>query len=152
MMNRREFMSWVSVGMLASSLPVILAACNAENQSSSTKKTEIKLDTSVREDGFQALGTLEKLEEKGFITDKKNAEKSVIIFRNPDTEEIVAFDSMCTHQACSVEFNATEKLLICPCHSSKFALDGQVVAKPAEKPLTPFEIKQEDNLILVKVS
>ncbi|MEM9540099.1 MAG: Rieske (2Fe-2S) protein [Cyanobacteria bacterium P01_E01_bin.42] len=151
-MHRREFTSWLSAGMLASSLPVVLAACNSENQSSSSQTTEKKLDTSIREDGFQALGTLEKLEEKGFITDKRNAEKSVIIFRNPDTEEIVAFDAMCTHQACSVEFNAKEKLLICPCHSSKFALDGQVVAKPAEKPLTPFAVKQEDNLILVKVS
>ncbi len=151
-MNRREFMSWVSIGMLASSLPVVLAACNSNNESSSTQQTKTKLDTSMREDGFQALGTVEKLEEKGFITDKRNAAKSVIIIRHPDTEEIVAFDSMCTHQGCSVEFNAREKLVICPCHSSKFALDGQVIAKPAQKPLTPFETKQEDNLILVKVS
>ncbi|MEA5470312.1 Rieske (2Fe-2S) protein [Spirulina sp. 06S082] len=150
-MNRREFMSWVGVGMFASSLPVVLAACNSSNESSSIQKTETKIDTSIREDGFQALGTIEDLAEKGVITDKKNAAKSVLIFRHPDTEEIVAFDSMCTHQGCSVEFKAEEKLLVCPCHSSKYDLNGRVVAKPAPKPLTPFEIKQEDNLILVKV-
>jgi|GEM_PF-1490719 len=31
-MKRRSFLSWVGVGMLATSLPVALAACSSEDQ------------------------------------------------------------------------------------------------------------------------
>ena len=101
---------------------------------------------------FQALGTIEQLDREGSIVDRKNAEKSVIILRNPETSAISALNAMCTHQGCTVELKSEEKMLSCPCHGSKFTLDGAVTKGPADKPLAPFEVKEEENLILVKVS
>ena len=108
--------------------------------------------TSVREDGFQALGTIEQLDKEGAIVDRKNAAQSVMIFRHPETSAIVALNPMCTHQGCTVELKGAENVLACPCHGSKFGLDGAVTNGPADKPLPPFEVKEEDSLILVKVS
>lgn len=153
-MDRRKFLGWVSVGVLASHLPVVLAACNSgtsNTEEPQADKTTPEIDKSVREDGFQALGTVEQLDQDGKILDKNSAAKPILIFRNPDTNTIAAVNPTCTHQGCTVEFKADAKNLACPCHGSKFSLDGEVVEGPASKPLDQFEAKQENNLVLVKV-
>ena len=106
----------------------------------------------MRDDGFQAIGTIEQLEADGIISDSSSAAKPVLIFQNPDTTMITAINPTCTHQACTVKFNGDTQELNCPCHGSKFGLDGQVIAGPAKDPLASYEAKQEDNLVLVKVS
>jgi glycine/D-amino acid oxidase-like deaminating enzyme/nitrite reductase/ring-hydroxylating ferredoxin subunit len=46
-----------------------------------------------------------------------------------------ALSAICTHQGCQVAFNAVERSWDCPCHGSRFAIDGTVLDGPAMKPL-----------------
>ena len=60
-MDRREFLNWVGVGVLASSLPAALVACQGSDTSTETTPPETApetpaLDTSIREDGFSSFG------------------------------------------------------------------------------------------------
>lgn len=161
-MERRQFLSWVSVGMLATSLPMVLAACGGSSEEAASdepeataeapKEEKVKIDTSIRDDGFQALATVKEVDEEGSVVDKVNTAASVIMFHDPETSKLVALNPMCTHQGCTVDFDADAKALACPCHGSTFALDGAVTDGPAEAPLPVFEVKEEEGLVLVKVS
>jgi len=46
-----------------------------------------------------------------------------------------AVSPTCTHMGCLVSFNGAEKAWECPCHGSRFGLDGAVLQGPATRPL-----------------
>lgn len=161
-MKRRDFLNWVGVGTLATSLPMVLAACDSggpttESESApatdSADETEpsAEVDSTPREDGFAAVGTVETLDEQGFISDKDFFAGAVMVIRNPDdSSSLIAVNSMCTHQGCGVEWKSEDNQFQCPCHGSAFSPDGSLASGPATKPLDTFEVKVEENLVLIK--
>ena len=52
-----------------------------------------------------------------------------------DAGQLHAVSAQCTHLGCIVHFNDAERAWECPCHGSRFAVDGTVIQGPANRPL-----------------
>lgn len=44
-------------------------------------------------------------------------------------------DTTCTHMGCELNWNSAEKSWDCPCHGSRFSIEGDVIEGPALRPL-----------------
>jgi cytochrome b6-f complex iron-sulfur subunit len=65
-----------------------------------------------------------------------------------------AVSGVCTHQGCRLWFDAPDDRLRCPCHSTSFALAGQVLTHQlpiAPKPLPTLMVREQDGAIEVFV-
>jgi len=56
---------------------------------------------------------------------------------------VVAFDAVCTHAGCTVQYDPTSATMICPCHGAQFdpAHQGRVMGGPTDQPLTVIPIR-----------
>ncbi len=57
-----------------------------------------------------------------------------------DDGSLHAVSAVCTHLGCVVQWNAGEKSWDCPCHGSRFDVDGAILNGPARAPLAAAEI------------
>lgn len=64
----------------------------------------------------------------------------------------LALYQRCTHLGCSVPWDQTQGAFVCPCHSSQFSTDGEVLNPPAPRPLDLFAVQIEDGQVLVDTS
>ncbi len=56
------------------------------------------------------------------------------VVTQPTAGDFRGFSSICTHQGCRVD-RVSSGEIECPCHFSKFRLDGTVASGPARRPL-----------------
>ncbi len=117
-MPRRDFLGlaafWSAAAALAFAAFGALRLPKAAVLPSPSKKFRVELPESL------ALG-------EAFIPPGR----SVALFR--DSEGIYAISTVCTHLGCIVK--ATPHGFDCPCHGSRFTLDGSVLRGPAPAPL-----------------
>lgn len=64
-----------------------------------------------------------------------------VLVHLPDGK-FVAYDAVCTHNGCTVQYDPSSHMLICPCHGAEFdpTHSASVVAGPAPAPLTPVSV------------
>lgn len=135
-MDRRTFFSWVGLGWLATSLPVALAAFSLDKRQSAMAAS----------DDFKAVGTVSQLNSQGQI--KKG---DIVVVADPNQKgNVLAVNSKCTHQGCTVDWKASDTVFLCACHNSRFAANGEVLRGPATAPLQTYEAKIEGEQVLVK--
>jgi thiosulfate dehydrogenase [quinone] large subunit len=68
-----------------------------------------------------------------------------VIVRLPDGS-YVAYDAVCTHAGCTVEWERQDHVLVCPCHGALFdpADHGAVLDGPTNEPLAPIAIAVDE--------
>ncbi|MEP6594691.1 MAG: FAD-dependent oxidoreductase [Ginsengibacter sp.] len=64
---------------------------------------------------------------------------SIALFKDDDGN-LHAVNPACTHIKCIVEWNTAEKTWDCPCHGSRFSVDGEMFTAPARKNLEKIEL------------
>lgn len=62
-----------------------------------------------------------------------------------DSGVLHGVSARCTHLGCIVHFNDAERAWECPCHGSRFDIDGSVLQGPANKPLEAARLPDQSN-------
>ncbi len=71
-----------------------------------------------------------------------------VVVTQPTAGVFTGLSAICTHQGCTVT-EIADGTINCPCHGSKFNLDGTVAKGPAKKPLEAKAVKvQGDSIVL----
>jgi len=63
-----------------------------------------------------------------------------------EDDSYLALSSECTHLKCTVEFQGAR--IVCPCHGSTFDRTGDVLAGPAERPLSRYPAHLREDGVL----
>jgi thiosulfate dehydrogenase [quinone] large subunit len=102
--------------------------------------------------GARKIGNISQLppNSAGAVTDPKSGDPAIVI--HTSGSQLYAYDAVCTHAGCTVEYDPQSKLLVCPCHGAEYdpTQDAQVVAGPAPSPLTklPITVDAKGNIYL----
>ena len=78
--------------------------------------------------------------------------RPAILVRTGDGQ-FKAFNAVCTHLDCTVQYKADTSQIWCPCHNGLYDLSGNVVSGPPPRPLESFKVNlrgepgQEDVVI-----
>jgi Rieske Fe-S protein len=65
--------------------------------------------------------------------------KAIAIYKD-ESGNIHAVSTVCPHAKCSVGWNSAEKSWDCPCHGSRFSVDGEVLTGPSRTGLEVVEV------------
>lgn len=93
--------------------------------------------------GGTLLGNIDQLPvgRAGRFRVASNGDPAVIV--HLEDGSFAAFDAVCTHQGCTVGYDAGSGLLLCPCHGAAFdpAHHAEVVGGPTDTPLPELPIR-----------
>lgn len=141
-MKRRDFINWVGLGLIASSLPVAIAACTSQTNA----------PTSPASGDWQTVGTSAELDKNGQLLAKDSPVGPVLVVGTSKSENLIAVNPTCTHKACTVLWKADTQKFACPCHKAEYGADGKVEKGLATEPLKTYTAKIEGNSVVVKPS
>jgi cytochrome b6-f complex iron-sulfur subunit len=145
-MDRRDFLAWVGVGGLATSLPVALAACTPKTNSSGA---DAPAGSGASVSG-EVVGTVADLDAKGMVLNENAAIGPALVIRQPgSTDTLIAVNPTCPHSGCKVDWQSDQSKYVCPCHGSQFNADGSIAQGPATNPLSTYSAKIEADQVVV---
>ncbi len=71
-----------------------------------------------------------------------------VVVTQPEAGDFKGFSAVCTHTGCLIN-EVADGTINCPCHGSKFSLDGEVVNGPATRPLNAEAITVQGDSIII---
>lgn len=126
--NRRDFLSRIGMGACAA------AALGSGVVTLDYLRPKVLFEPPTR---FRAGGPLDYPE--GTVRFHKEQKTYVI----GGASGIYAVSAVCTHLGCITRFLSDENVIACPCHGSRFDIEGNVVHGPAPRPLPWLEVQED---------
>jgi glycine/D-amino acid oxidase-like deaminating enzyme/nitrite reductase/ring-hydroxylating ferredoxin subunit len=79
----------------------------------------------------------------------RDGTRKLAVYRD-EQGELHALSAKCTHLGCVVHWNSAERSWDCPCHASRFDMDGAVLHGPAASPLAKKVLTPEGTRLATK--
>ena len=104
------------------------------------------MDTSLLKLRSPEEVTFRRLRKDGW---KLITEKSTAWVVKLSDSEVVAYSPQCTHLGCAYRWEEEKNEFICPCHTTNFSIEGNVLGGPAPRPLDRFPVKMAGSRLLI---
>lgn len=161
--TRRTFLGWWLASLLTATVvtgvaPILVFFWPAPPKGQKTGAITIALDTPINQlqDGTATKILAPTTPNSAFVMangggDNAKGDLAFGGFVVKNAGNVVVFAQNCSHLGCSVNFNPDAKTFDCPCHGSRFHIDGTVLRGPAAAPLSNLTWKQGDSANQISV-
>lgn len=134
---RKTVLAGAGLGLAAAAL----AACSSGDGGGEAGSTSAAGDTATSDAAPAALtSTADVPVGSGVIVGD-------VVVTQPVAGDFKAFSAVCTHSGCLIN-KVADGTIDCPCHGSKFSLDGAVVNGPATRPLDTISVEVQGDSII----
>ncbi len=159
MNTRRNVLRWIALG--AGAVAGLVPGLG--------RNRKVLAQDTAAEPEFQSIGKLSDLQDGQLLVEEGFEPGPVLVIEKPATEmaegeadegddtegeaaemagpELIALNPTCPHRDCLVDWDGSE--FICPCHDSRFDIEGKVTKGPARTDLPVYTVKIEDDEIMV---
>lgn len=122
---------------------VAAASTPQPSESPSTSPAQTPSPSSGTAPSGTRIGSLSQLRSNGgsvVYQDPKSGDPAVAIALQGNN--VVAYDAVCTHAGCTVQYDAQNRVLACPCHGAVYdpARGAEVLQGPASQPLARLNV------------
>jgi menaquinol-cytochrome c reductase iron-sulfur subunit len=140
--SRRKFLSRVSLGLSALAGAVVSVPIVAYLLSPLIRPApRVWRDLGLVEN-FRIGETVEvSFDEPSSLPWAGQTALTAVWLRRTGEMDFTAFAVNCTHLGCPVNWRASAKLFLCPCHGGVYYADGTVAGGPPPHPLLTYEIR-----------
>lgn len=133
---RKTVLAGAGIGLAAAAV----AACSSGSESESSGPSQPAAPTTA---GGEALtSTADVPVGSGVVVGE-------VVVTQPVAGQYHGFSAVCTHNRCLIN-EVADGTINCPCHGSRFSLDGAVVNGPAERPLDPVAVRVQGDSIVAQ--
>jgi cytochrome b6-f complex iron-sulfur subunit len=136
---RRRFLNWMlgtGAGALSASILYPVARFLVPPEVEESDESQVTLPMAPRDIGRNS-GQIFRF-----------GSKPGIIVRTPDGE-LRAFDGMCTHLDCIVQYRDDISRIWCACHNGHYDLNGTNIEGPPPRPLQQYSVVEQGDKIVV---
>ena len=75
------------------------------------------------------------------------------ILVNSPSGELLAFNAVCTHLNCTVQYDPQAHYIWCACHNGRFDLNGKVISGPPPRPLEKYGVNvRGEDIVVSKIA
>ncbi|MGH7867656.1 MAG: Rieske 2Fe-2S domain-containing protein [Candidatus Dormibacteraceae bacterium] len=162
-MTRRTFLGWWMAGLLTATVvigagPLLLYLWPAPPKGQKKGLLKVTLDTPLDQlqEGDAIKFNAPTTPNSAFVMADGGGDNAPgdlafggFLIKNGGKLDALAIN--CSHLGCSVALNKAAKSFDCPCHGSRFHLDGTVLHGPAAYPLSHLTWKQGDSPTAIQV-
>ena len=139
-MNRKDFLRTTALALAGLAVgPALLESCSKSGTSPQGPTVDFTVDLSKSTNA--ALANI-----GGFIYSN-----GVIVTRISTSDlGFVALSQTCTHQGCTIAYNAASMNFLCPCHGGTYDANGNVTGGPPPNPVKSYAITRAGSILTVK--
>jgi cytochrome b6-f complex iron-sulfur subunit len=137
-LNRRAFLKsiWKYLGLLAVVEAIVVSFSLMRTRSS---------QSNLEPQNLKAVGSLSDIPPGTLIPFRTGR----FFLIRLDDGGLMAISMICSHLGCTVNWDASDSVFKCPCHSSSFDKFGNVIKSPASKALNYHKVLVKEGMVMV---